>query len=315
MDRGFALDSAQSFIITKGFIDAKDDRGRTMYGTFLGVVSRRDISYLSVMFSREEASKSLNWNELLFLHEEKEKNSARDPLISHYEEELQRYLNTSMVLNNIAKNRNAKQAEQAVSRYCLDGLQFKAVCFIEIYDATESDLKAFVKVPKDKKKEAKPTPDQPGGDDGQSTDGGRKDHSPNDIFVKCDPILDPVNGVAMNDLKIGDQVLGRLPTNSVFYKVLAKNSPTFEGVVTAKVSGILVNDLGTATVSLDISDGVSGVMKLSGKVRVRLAEAAKPKPFAGARFSISNIPPELVFTAAGILLFIAGIILVYYIFY
>ena len=59
------------FVIVKGYIDAKDERGNALFGTMLGVVSRRDVKYLSVMFSRDETSKSMEWSGLLLLHRDR----------------------------------------------------------------------------------------------------------------------------------------------------------------------------------------------------------------------------------------------------
>jgi hypothetical protein len=316
--------TVQNFIILKGFIDAKDDRGHTWYGTFLGVVSRRDTKYLSVMFSREESSKSLDWREILMLHNEKEKSPGRDPAITHHEYEVYKYLERSMVLNGVAKNHNTKQAEQAISRYCLESLYLKTVSFIDYTEATEGDLELFEQAEvSSAQSDTQPeedapvdgTPEEPAAQapDGTGTDSGKKE----EIFLRCDPILDPVNGVAMNELTTGDYVFGRLPEDSVFFKLLAKNIRGFDGVVTAQVTGILVNELGTATISLNLSDGVSGVMKLSGKVRIKTAQKEKKKDGMAAilaRFKFSELPPEVVLGAAGLIVAASLIALLFYIF-
>ncbi|MDR1482998.1 MAG: hypothetical protein LBI74_10260 [Synergistaceae bacterium] len=319
MAGGFDFGVAEVFIIVKGFIDAKDEHGRTIYGTFLGVVSRRNTRYISVMFSREEVPRTIGWRDLLAIHDEKDKNIARDSLIAYYEHEMGKYLENGMILNNIAKNRNAKYTEQSISRYCLENLQFKAVCFIDFVDAGEDDLKPFIKKSDEKKRqpvkkerelpnieaerEKEPPPKAP-----------KKESAVSDVFIKCDPVLDPVNGVAVNELREGNNILGRLPADSIFYKVLAKNMPSFDGAVIAKVTGVLTaNDLGTTTVSLELSDGVSGIMKLSGKVKVKLAEMGKP--LSDYEIGTWNLPPELIFIGAGFLLFIAAMLLIYYLFY
>jgi hypothetical protein len=311
MGHGFT----EIFIIVKGFIDAKDEHGGAIYGTFLGVVSRRDIKFISVMFSKEESPRALDWNDLLILHEEREKNIGRDPLIAHYEQELSKYLESNMALNNIARNRNAKQAEQAISRYCLERLQFKAVCFIEFFDAKESDLDFSKKSKEKKKPSAKIVQEFPDEAEEEKTPEAPKpapsrDITSGDIFVKCDPVLDPVYGVAISDLKVGDLIMGKLPDDSIFYKVMERNSPSFDGSVIAKVKGVSGNDLGTATVSLELSDGVSGAMKLSGKVKVKLAEK-KPDYSRGTQ----NISTIIIFAGAGVLVFIAVALLIRYMSY
>jgi hypothetical protein len=315
--------AVQVFVIVKGFIDAKDDRGHTLYGTLLGVVSRRDTKYLSVMFSREESSKALGWSELLFLHNEKEKESDRDPVITHHEEEIYNYLERSFVLNGVAKNHNTKQVEQAISRYCLESLHLKAVSFIEYTDATEADLLMFEKTKKASPQDS-PQPDTDAGKNPsaekqteQEPDGESGAKNKEEFVLRCDPILDPVNGVAMNEISVGDQVLGKLPEDSVFFKLLAKNISKFDGIVTAQVTGILMNELGTATISLDLSDGVAGVMKLSGKVKIKTVPRTDSKTGGGSilsRFRISELPFEIVLGIAGFIIMITGIIILFYIF-
>lgn len=308
--------AAHAYVIVKGYIDAKDDRGRTMYGTLLGVVSRRDIKHLSVMFTREEISKSTDWSELLFMHEERNKTTDRDPLLVHHEEELHKFLSSSTILNGIAKNHNTKQAEQAISRYCTEQLQLKAVSFVEFMDASDNDIRLFDKSEEEKPEEA-PADASPEVTREEVMESAPGQKNENELFIRCDPILDPVNGIAMNDLKLGDYVFGKLAEDSVFYKMLQKNLATFDGIVSAQVTGILVNELGTATVSLALSEGVTGIMKLSGKVRIRVAAPPEAEGSHNApgksRFSLSSLPTGAVFAIAGGVLLLSAVFLIYYI--
>jgi hypothetical protein len=305
------------FIIVKGYIDARDERGNAIYGTMLSVVARREVKYLSVMFSRDETSKSMEWNDLLFLH--RDRGADRDPVAAHHEEELFKYLERSPVLCTVAKNRNTKQAEQAISRYCLDGLQLKAVSLIEYFDASESDVAFFEReggpasgssTGGEQKKPSEPSPEAASDGDAE----GKPEEAKNkeDVVVRCEPILDPVNGVAMNELNIGEMVMTRLPGDSVFFKLLSRNIPSFDGVVTAAITGILMNELGTATISMALSDGITGVMRLSGKVKVKVApqsdDGNEPR-----RKKASELPEGLVFGAAGAIVLIAAALALHYI--
>lgn len=304
----------QTFLIVKGYIDAKDERQRTVHGSILGVVSRRSTKYLSVTFSREAAWDKKSWDELLLLHKDKHNDSERDPSMVYNEEELYKYLDISRALNSIAKNHNTKQAEQSVSRFCMEQLHLKAVSFIDYIEAAESEIKRFdvpsehVEKPETSEAEREETEtveaDEPKGDVKNGAD----------FFIRCDPILDPVHGVAMSELSVGDYVFVRLADDSVFYKLLAKNVPNFNGIVTAQVSGLLVNELGTAAVSLSLADGISGVMKLSGKVRVRTApgpEGAEDSPVKRP-FHLASLSPQVVFVGAGLLVLLAAAMLILY---
>ena len=307
----------QGFVIVTGFIDAKDDRGRTVYASLVAFVSRRSNKFLSVLFSKEAPDKELGWADLLSIHKTAMQTPGRDPSLLRYEEELREYIESSSVLNSIAKNHNTKQAEQSISRQCLDHLQLKAVSFIDFTEASESDFQYLETVWDDgaKKEEEASQSEETTEEDirDKATGSGAAD-----IFVRCDPILDPVNGKAMSELRIGDQIYGRLPEDSVFYKLLLRNYGAFDGTITAKVTGVLINDLGTATVSLELSDGVAGVMKLSGKVKIRVVENAPHADGAGAPrrrlFRLTDLSTEMVFAVAGTIVLISALALIYYVF-
>jgi hypothetical protein len=304
-----------TYIIVKGFIDAKDERGRTTYGTLVALVSRRDIKFIRVRFSSEEISKEAEWDELLRLYAEKDEDSDRDPSAVRNEELLQEFLYRNTVLNGIVKNFNAKSAEQAISRFCLDQLQLKAVSFLDFTDATGSDIDYIESLDADgSEQDGTSTPEGEEANDGAAEDGGGK--TSNEIFVKCDPILDPVNGVAMNELRVGDTVYAKLPPDSVFFKLFEKTDSAFDGVINADVTGILQNELGTATVSLSLSDDVSGIMKLSGKVRVKVVNLSDDSSAQEKEnpFHFQNLPTEVVIGLSCFLLLISALFAIYYIF-
>jgi hypothetical protein len=308
-----------AYIIVKGFIDAKEERGRTIYGTLVALVSRRNVNFASVWFSREEIPRDIEWDELLRLHAEKGRDDERDPFAVRNEELLSDFLFRSNALNGIAKNNNAKSAEQTISRFCLDQLQLKAVSFLDFVDAKGNDIDYIESLKADaheSEHEADPASGQDAANDLAGGEGD--DKTANEIFVKCDPVLDPVNGVAMNELRIGDTIFAKLPEDSVFFKLLAKTHSAFDGTISADVTGILLNELGTATISLSLSDGVSGVMKLSGKVKIKVANlmddsdshAWKTNPL---RFS--SLPNEVVVVGLScFLLLISALVAIYYIF-
>jgi hypothetical protein len=308
------------FVIIKGYIDAKDERGNSLFGTILGLVSRREMKYLSVMFSRDETSKSMEWSGLLNLHRDRGSERDRDPVIIHHETELLKYLQRGTVLNNVAKNRNTKQAEQSISRYCLESLQLKAVSFVEYFEAGEADVIFFEREGggtaggaadgASANADDSPAPD---GDAPNAENAAAETKGKDDIVVRCEPILAPVGGVAMNDLNVGEMVMAKLPEDSVFFKLLSRNIRNFDGVVSASVTGILMNELGTATISLALSDGITGVMKLSGKVRVKTAAPSKESKPASGGFKFSEIPAGFVFGGAGALLLISAAAILFYI--
>jgi hypothetical protein len=203
----------------------------------------------------------------------------------------------------------------------MDNFQLKAVSLMECYEASESDLDLFAKEggpataystggAKPAEEDEDAAGDEPAADE---TGAAAEPKNKEDIAIRCEPILDPVKGLAMNELTVGDSVMTRLPADSVFFKLMARNIAGFDGVIAANVTGILQNELGTATISLALSDGIMGVMKLSGKVRVKTAGAtaeAKRKP---GPHSPLEIPPGAVFGAAGIVVFLSLLAMLFYI--
>jgi hypothetical protein len=127
-------------------------------------------------------------------------------------------------------------------------------------------------------------------------------------------MLAPVGGVAMNELNIGDIVLVRLPEDSVFFKLLSKNVKNFDGIVSAGITGLLQNELGTATVSLSLAEGINGVMKLSGKVRVKMASTSSSNKEEGGWSGGGELPVNFVFGIAGAIVVIAALAALYYMF-
>ncbi|MDR1137810.1 MAG: hypothetical protein LBK91_05765 [Synergistaceae bacterium] len=308
---------AKTYLIVKGYIDAKDERGSPLFGTLLAVVSRRDLKYLSVMFSRDKSCKSMEWNELLPLHRGRENEPYRDPMLKRHEDELFKYLAHGSILNSIAKNYNAKQTEQAISRYCLDKMQLKAVSLIEFFEASDEAIALFEHSGDAAAGETPKTGEAPletAETDGAGVPSEDVSESKNKdtLIIRCEPILDPVGGIAMSEINIGEVVMTRLPSDSVFFKLLSKNISGFDGVVTASVTGVLMNELGTATISLALADGITGVMKLSGKVKVKTAAPGREERDEN-RGGQMEIPAELVFVLAGVTLFLCGVAILYYI--
>lgn len=299
---------AEQYILVKGYIDAKDERQRTMYGTFMAVVSRRDTLYLGVMFGVDEIAKEADFDEL-YAQLQNRDSVTEDATFSHNEAELHKFLDVSRTLNAVARNRNAKQAEQAISRFCTETLHLKAVTFVILADASETHLARFTQ---EKKEQAEPTQAENGRAPETEADDTEKKREPRNFILRCEPVLDPVKGVAMSDLSVGGYVCAKLPSDSVFYKLFARNFQGFDGVINAMVSGILVNEHGTAIVSLQLADDVAGIMKMSAKVKVRTASSPKLNQDGRKRFSLQTAPAEVVFGTAALIILLCSIGLIFY---
>jgi translation initiation factor IF-1 len=161
-------------------------------------------------------------------------------------------------------------------------------------------------------KQQEPAPDEESTESGQEAEQSEETPSREDLVIRCEPVLDPVNGIAANELGIGESVLAKLPQDSVFFKLLSRNVPDFNGIITATVTGILMNELGTSNISLSLSDGVTGLMKMSGKVRIKVAPKQGDAKKNTARLPM-KLPAGFGFGMAGAIIFIFAVAAVYYI--
>lgn len=302
------------FLVFKGFIDAKNEQEASVFGSFIALASRRDVRFVSAMFSRSEMPKDTDWHEIVRIHSQKGSPNSRDPEDVKFEEKLTGFFFKSNVLHTVVKNRNTKAAEQAVSRFCMEEIGLRSVTFLDYADATDDDIK-FIDAAAGRASESVDTPAHE--KDAESAAGPSSTPAnarPDEIFVRCEPILDPVVGVAMNEIQVGDRVYTKLPADSVFYKMLARGRRMFDGVVTAEVTGILVNELGTATISMKLSDSVSGIMKLSGKVKVKMAAPGEAlgAPGGAARSGLGMQSMDIAVAIGAVIIIIVLIAAVYY---
>ena len=311
----------QSFIIIKAYIDAKDDRGQDINGAFFAVASMRDTRFAGVVFTRDKTIEKKNKEELFKLLENKDSlGDSRDFLSIQCEDELLKYFEMSRLLNSIAKNRNLKHAEQIISRFFMDKLRLKAVTFIEFSIPSPLELDVFGK------KTTKPSQpieniNKPTAEPAEiSQPAPKKD--PRDLMLRCEPVYDPVSGIAPTELESGAIIICKLPEDSIFYKLLKKNVQNFDGTVEGVVTKITINsELGSATLDLTFSDGVYGTIKLSNKARVKIANSsAKPikdmvntKKQRSKAQQLSFFPDDAVFLIAALILIAAAIAVMIYI--
>lgn len=263
------MDMTKNYLV-QGFIDARDERQGAVSISLLAVVTRRDLLCIDILVSDGKTNKDLKWEEMLPLLRAP-RAEDRPPQYEKIEKGLKDFIDLGRHLQNIAKNRNTKPVEQAISRYCGENLNLKAVTFLNSNEISGDKL-AFILDKKDPekgeekpktggKKEESDKEEEPSSDENKERQG---------VFIRCNPVLDPVHGIAMMDLHPGDVVFASLPADSVFYKLFLNQFPNFDGIINAEVTGIVHNDTGSATVSMDIAEDISGLMKLTGRARVKI---------------------------------------------
>jgi hypothetical protein len=87
----------------------------------------------------------------------------------------------------------------------------------------------------------------------------------------------------------------------VFFGFMAKVLPDFNGIVSGDITAIHVNEIGSAIVSLKLSDGVSGVLKLAGTVRVKALPRKEQSEAARTKFHLRT---EVLLAVSGMAVFL-----------
>jgi hypothetical protein len=230
------------------------------------VLDSNELIYDGELFSREPVGAEVSFLEAFELLNAPRQGERPDEF-AKYESELADFVKTSRMFHSEKNLGDPKAQEHKITYFCTSVLALNAISFLEIRGMSKRDL--YLIMPSLKKTEAQERPEQPEkpqADGGKSGSGGVSD-----VAVACDPVLDPVSGVAVNDLAEGMVVYCRLKEGSVFHKLMKSVYSGFDGTVTGDVAAVSVNGLGAATVALRLSDGVIGAMKLAGTVRVKVA--------------------------------------------
>ena len=306
------LANSSKYTIAKGFINGRDSNARTVFGLFLAATSGEGIAYLREIFSYEPIDTAASWETLLALLEDP-RVPDRDAELIRYEHELHEFIDINRLFYSTKGHLDAKQIERKISYFCSDILNISAITFLELSEVGPGDLYALFP-------SLKESTDTPATDDNEERADDRDtekltsddmaggepsdDDEEGEIFVACEPVLDPVTGVALNDLQVGDVVACHLPETSTFYKFFMRGYPRFDGTLNGIITGIQLDEYGTATVALKLADGVSGALRLSGKVRIKmLAKGADVKK------STLSMEVVLAFSSVVVFLGIMGVLL------
>lgn len=267
----FNVDSSK-YTIAKGFINGRDPSGRSVYGLFIVAASSKKLVYSKELFAYEPIDADASW-EILIALLERPKLLEKDPQLALYEKELHEFIDIRRLFQDAKSRLDPKGIERNISYFCSDTIDLSAITFLEILDIGENDLYALIPSIAAQEKDNQDTPEEDseeGNSNAEEDTEQQADEDENEIFISCEPVLDPVSGVALSDLMIDDIVACRLPEESSFYKFFANNYPEFDGILNGVITGIRMNEHGTATVALKLAEGISGALRLSGKVRIML---------------------------------------------
>ncbi|MDR1884971.1 MAG: hypothetical protein LBQ56_01760 [Synergistaceae bacterium] len=281
----------KKYTLAKGFIHGRDASFSPVYGAFICLSAAERTNYVSAIFVTELIDPETSLADLM----------ARlggprpdDEDLARYETELCEYINISRIFQGEYNALDGKVIERKISYFCTDSLQLSAITFVDLMSVGEDDLdslapslSAYLEVKHEKESDSEDEDDFE----------GRHEGGAESVYIACEPVLDPVQGVAVSELAPGDVVFCRIPNESSFYLLLKNNSPNFDGTVTGDVTGVKINEFGSSVVSLTMADGVYAAMKMAGTVRIKL----KSK---GAQAAVPGGVPDVLIAVGGIALFL-----------
>ena len=295
----------KSCIVIRCRIDGKDSSGTEIYGISINVVYDLMLIYNKTLFSGEKFDDSLTLRDMAAIVNSSSQENRPESLTS-LESSLDDYVITSRLFQNDKNLDDPKAMEHKITYFCTTVMSLNAITFLEMDWMSRSELRKIIpSIAPDGESGEDDEDDEPS--DGEGEDDGGEGLS--NVAIACDPVLDPVIGVPVNELSVGAVICCKLREGSVFYNVMEKVSPDFDGIVTGDVIGVSVNELGTATIAVKLSDDVTGAMKAASAVRVRMAvksdeESASPKSFRA----------EVALAAAGVVLFLCLLAILLYFF-
>lgn len=276
----------EGYIVAKGLIDGKTDSQKNVFGAFLAVGSQLDAKYAVSLFSCEPFDCDMPWRDLLSVIETGKRAERDDSLVS-MELLLERYLVESPALTASVKNKDSRMLEHNVNRFCADKLDLRSVTMVESLDATEGEL-AMICLLDEAETAEMPAEDSVDELEQENGSSAKKD----ELFIAFEPVLDPVGGVPVSDLAIGEIIVCRLPEDSSYNRFFENRIPGFNGIISGEIAGISMLESGMALLNVKVEDGMMGVLRLSKKVRIKLLARAKQsdgKPSRGFLFGAACV--------------------------
>ncbi|MDR0651776.1 MAG: hypothetical protein LBG12_00570 [Synergistaceae bacterium] len=296
-------DNNTNCVVIKCRIEAKEASGVAVHGFYMCAMDGRDIEYDGALFSRGAIETEAPFSALYAMLEAPGPDDREE--MKKYENGLKDYVRTSRLFQSEKHLDDPKALEHKITYFCTSIMSLNAISFLEL--ATMSRDELYLAIPPPAHEDEPESGEDQGEQADESTDGETKDSAPPDVVLSCDPVLDPVSGVPAGGLSVGDVICCKLREDSVFFDLMAKTSPDFNGIVSGDITAIHVNELGSAVVSLKLSDGIAGALKLAGNVRIK-ALPRKESKMAGMK-SLFRLDVLLAVSGVAIFLFAMWVLL------
>lgn len=268
---------SNKYLLSRGFIDGMDNKARRLFGAFVVVMCNEKLIYQGELFSFRATDQEMPWADLInFL--DAPKPELRNEDLPIYENNLRSYIELNKFFQTGPYPIDAKALERKFIQFCDEILRIKSIVFIDLNYTSKEGLfslvpsfraHSFFEDSDDNEEPVNPTDEVPP-PEGEN----KRDESVKEVFMMLEPVLDPVIGIAAGDLSIGENVLCRLPADSLYYSFFDGCIPDFNGTVKGEVTGINITEYGSVIVSINLTDGLSGIMKAPRWIRIRTAQRA-----------------------------------------
>jgi hypothetical protein len=294
---------SQKCAVIKCSVNGKDAGNNPVFGLFLGAVEGTRLIFHGELFSSEPLDTDAPLSELYALIMSKAE--GRDETLVKYETSFGDYVATSRMFQDEKKLDDVKALEHQITYFCTSALRLNTISFLEITEMSERDL--YLTMPN--------LPRLDAGNEEESAECGppsgedeKEEKSLPDVVVACDPILDPVAGVALSDLAAGDVIYCKLKEDSVYYGMMSSAQPGFDGIVTGAITAVQTNEMGRVVVAINLAEGVTGALQLANTVRIKILKKKQHEQAS------SKKPPAMTIAIAmgGVILFLLIMALLLY---
>jgi hypothetical protein len=294
-----------SRVVIKCRIEAKEPSGETVHGFYMCVTDARDIEYDGALFSRDTIETEAPLS-ALYAALEAPAPDGRGKEMEKYENRLKDYVRTSRLFQTEKSLEDPKALEHRITYFCASDMSLNAISFLELTSMSRDEL--YLTIPSLKREDNTQNGEDQSEREEEAAMGGAEGSAPTDVVISCDPVLDPANGVPAASLSVGDLVSCKLREDSVFFDLIGKSMPGFSGTVSGEITGIHVSELGSALISLKLSDGIVSVIKLDGNVRIKALPRKDPPKTAWIK-SLLRFEVLMAVSGVAVFLFVMWILL------
>jgi hypothetical protein len=263
-----------SYNLIKGLINGHEKNSSPIYGVFLGVSAEASLYLLKTRFTAEPIETGIAREDLLALLNAPRTHGKEDgeggdeksgDSLLEYEERLNDFIKSKNLLVSEKGTIDAKAIERKITYFCSSELEINAVTFVDVIDASPDEAVSLIASCAPNSGEGKNEGECAAEED--AGEGKRTD----EIFIECAAVIDPVAGLPISKLVKGQEICCRLPETSPFYKICQSGIPDFNGIVSGSVTGIKVNEFGSAIVAVSLAEGISGAIKVQSNIWIKSA--------------------------------------------